>query len=105
MHEGAIVAMDTPAALLGALGREILEVRVAGNPTAALLALRGRGIAGDDAFTVASSITVPLHQHTAADALRGVEDAGVRVVATATRPPSLDDVYLRLTGTRLDLAA
>jgi hypothetical protein len=30
-----------------------------------------------------------------------VEEFGAHVTATTTRPPSLDDVYLRLTGTRL----
>src|SRR5216110_2489993 len=36
MHAGEIVALDTPEALLAGLGDELLELRVQGNPTAAL---------------------------------------------------------------------
>src|SRR4051795_332383 len=56
MHLGEVVALDTPAALLAALGREIVELRVDGDPALALALLRSRGIAGDDAFTVGSRL-------------------------------------------------
>ena len=36
IHEGALVALDSPKALLAALGREILEFRVDGSPDRAL---------------------------------------------------------------------
>src|SRR5947208_11227447 len=50
VHEGRIVAMDSPRALLAALGREIVELRVAGEADAALATLRATGIANGDAF-------------------------------------------------------
>jgi ABC-2 type transport system ATP-binding protein len=107
MHEGRIVALDSPAGLLGALGAEILEVRAPGGPDAeaALTALRAKGVAGDDAFAVGATLTVPLHGWAPADALRAVEATGVRLAGVSTRPPSLDDVYLRLTGVRIADAA
>ena len=105
MHQGEIVALDTPAALLGALGSEILEVRVDASATAALLTMRTAGIAGDDAFTVGATVTIPLHEHTAASALATLHEIDVRTTAVSTRRPTLDDVYLRLTGSRLDVAA
>ena len=40
IHGGAIVALDTPAALLAGLGDELLELRVDGDVSAALGALR-----------------------------------------------------------------
>ncbi len=43
----------------GALGPEIVEVRVDGDPHQALAAMRGGGVAGDDAFAVGSTVTVP----------------------------------------------
>jgi ABC-2 type transport system ATP-binding protein len=107
MHRGAIVALDRPAGLLAALGDEVLELRVGGAAaaSAALAALRAAGIAGADAFALGATLTVPLHGRTAGDAVAAVRAGGGRLAAVATRPPSLDDVYLRLTGVRLAEAA
>jgi ABC-2 type transport system ATP-binding protein len=105
MHAGRIVALDTPAALLAGLGRELLELRVPGDVSAAALALRARGIAGDDAFSVGSTLTVPLHDHAGADAIAAIGDLGLAAMSIGTREPTLDDVYLRLTGGRLAEAA
>jgi len=105
MHQGCIVALDSPARLLAGLGGEIVELRVEGDAERALASLRARGIADDDAFTVGSTLTVPLHERTAAEALRALEAAGLGTAAISTRRPTLDDVYLRLTGGRLPAAA
>jgi ABC-2 type transport system ATP-binding protein len=105
IHAGRIVALDTPGALLAQLGREIVELRVDGDATTALASLRTRGIAGDDAFTVGSTLTVPLHDRTAAHAIAVIHDADVAASSVSTRHPTLDDVYLRLTGGRLADAA
>ena len=104
MHAGRIVALDTPVALLAELGREILELRVKGSPREALDALRTRGIVGDEAFTVGATLTVPLHDAGAGDAIAAVNELGI-ATAISTRQPTLDDVYLRLTGDRLAAAA
>src|SRR5205823_7726356 len=40
MHAGRLVALDQPATLLAALGDQMLELRVDGDPTAALARLR-----------------------------------------------------------------
>jgi len=105
IHEGRIVALDTPKALLDTLGTEIVELRIDGPAEAALAALRSRGIAGDDAFTVGSTLTVPLHRHTSGEALAAIHDSRLPVAALSTRRPTLDDVYLRLTGDRITAAA
>jgi len=105
MHEGRIVALDSPHALLQSLGREILELRVAGDMHTALAALRSRGIARDDTFAVGSMLTVPLHDGNGADAVRALGELGLATTAVGTRQPTLDDVYLRLTGDRLAEAA
>lgn len=101
VHLGRIVAMDTAAGLRSRLGTQILELRVNTDPAAALAALRARQLAGDDAFTVGATLTIPLHDVTARDAVGVVTDLGLSTSAISTRPPTLDDVYLRLTGTRL----
>ena len=105
MHEGRIVAMDSPSALLAGLGREIVEIRVADDPAAALGALRSHGIANGDAFAVGSSLTIPLRDGSAHNAVAAITGLGIDTEAITTRVPTLDDVYLRLTGTRLDEAA
>ncbi|MFL5883801.1 MAG: ABC transporter ATP-binding protein [Thermoleophilaceae bacterium] len=106
MHEGEIVALDTPRHLLEGLGKAIVELRVEnGNASASLAPLRAMGIAGPDAFTVGSTITVPLHEHSAAQAVAAIDAAGIRTRAISTREPTLDDVYLRLTGATLAHAA
>jgi ABC-2 type transport system ATP-binding protein len=105
MHEGSIVALDTPLALLATLGREIVELRVDGPAEPVLAAVRARGIAGDDAFVVGSTLTVPVHHGSAADAVGAIHDARLPIAALSTRTPTLDDVYLRLTGDRIAAAA
>jgi ABC-2 type transport system ATP-binding protein len=105
IHAGEIVALDTPAALLTGLGREIVELRIDGDAGSALVSLRARGLAGDDAFAVGSTLTVPLHDRTAADTTAAVHELGLVTTAIASRQPTLDDVYLRLTGDRLAEAA
>jgi ABC-2 type transport system ATP-binding protein len=104
IHEGEIVALDTPRALLADLGGEIVELRVEGDGAAALALLRARGVAGEDAFNVGSTLTVPLHDRGAADAIGAVSEAGLDPLQISSRNPSLDDVYLRLTGGRLAAA-
>src|ERR671931_578521 len=105
IHEGTIVALDSPAALRAELGEKIVELRVRDNAQRTLELLRGQSIAGDDAFTVGATITVPLHERGAPEAIAAIEQAGVRSAAITTREPTLDDVYLRLTGGQLSAAA
>ena len=104
MHRGRIVALDTPERLRAGLGRELVELRVDGDPAGALATLRSRGIARDDAFAVGSSLTVPLNGHTSSDAIAAIQELGL-AAAVSARQPTLDDVYLRLTGGRLAEAA
>ncbi len=105
IHEGALVALDSPRALLAELGREILEFRVDGSAERALASLRERRIAGADAFAIGARITVPLHQHAATEALAAIESEHLRASEITIRVPNLDDVYLQLTGGALREAA
>jgi ABC-2 type transport system ATP-binding protein len=105
IHEGSLVALDRPQAMLAGLGGELLEFRVPGNAPIALDSLRRRGIAGEDAFAVGARVTVPLHERPPSEALAVLESEQLRASEIATRPPNLDDVYLRLTGGSLREAA
>jgi ABC-type multidrug transport system ATPase subunit len=102
MHQGAIVAMDRPDALLAGLGPELVELRVGKDPDGALAAMRARGLAAGDAFAVGSTLTIPLgSHHSARDTITAIESLGIDTEAMTTRKPTLDDVYLQLTGSRL----
>ena len=105
VHEGSIVALDTPGALLAGLGGELLELRVDGDTAVALAALGAHGIAAAEAYVVGARLIVPLHGSTAADAISAIGAAGLVASQISTREPTLDDVYLRLTGDGLALAA
>jgi len=105
VHEGRIVALDRPQALLEALGPEIVELRVHGPGEPLLSFLRERAVIGDGAFVLGSTLTLPLRGTPAHELQAVVAEFGAAVVATTTRPPSLDDVYLNLTGARLAVAA
>jgi ABC-2 type transport system ATP-binding protein len=105
MHAGEIVALDAPGALRGGLGEEIVELRVDGDADDALARLRARGVAGPDAFAVGSTLTLPLSERRSADAIAEIGLLELPLGSVSSRRPSLDDVYLRLTGGRLAEAA
>jgi ABC-2 type transport system ATP-binding protein len=101
MHAGRIVALDRPANLLAALGDHMLELRVDTDPTGALALLRRHGIAGNDAFALGATLTIPVRGPATDATLAEIRATGLAPTATSTRPPTLDDVYLRLTGDTL----
>ena len=105
VHEGKIVALDKPQSLLDKLGTEIVELRIDAPGEPLLSFLRQRAVIGDGAFVLGSTLTLPLRGTRARDVFDAVDDFGAAVIATTTRPPSLDDVYLNLTGGRLAAAA
>jgi len=105
MHLGRIVALGTPAELRAELGAEIGEIRVEGDGHRALARLREHGIADDDSFVVGSTLTVPLPDGGATAAIAAVDALELGALSVGARKPTLDDVYLRLTGGRLAEAA
>ena len=104
VHEGELVALDSPRALLQGLGHEVLEFRADGDPQLALDVLRTRGIAGEDAFAVGARVTLPLHDVAATEALAAIESESLRALEITTREPNLDDVYLKFTGSLREAA-
>jgi ABC-2 type transport system ATP-binding protein len=105
IHRGEIVALDTPAMLLAGLGTEILELRVEGDGDAALSSIRARGVATSDAFAIGSSLTIALDGRPAGEVIAAITEAEVNASGFSTRSPTLDDVYLRLTGAPIADAA
>jgi ABC-2 type transport system ATP-binding protein len=101
VHAGTIVALDSPKQLLARLGDDIVEVRVTGSAQAALSRLRNRGLADDDAFAIGATLTIPLHAHSSQAIVDELAAADVGTPSVAVRKPTLDDVYLQLTGASL----
>ena len=104
VSDGCIVALDTPAALLGRLGREVVEVRVDRDATAELRRLRDLRVTNGDSFVVGNSIHIPVHDRSPHELIAAIGDAGLRTKAIATRAPTLDDVFLQLTGKSLEVS-
>ena len=105
IHDGALVALDTPQALLAGLGAQILEFRAERDPQAAIERPREHRVARDDAFAVGARVTVPLHEASVGEALAVLESERLQASEIASRAPTLDDVYLQLTGGALRAAA
>ena len=102
MHEGRIIAEGAPAELLAAFGEQVLDVEASGQPAAVTAALRTAGVPVDDALEIGSTLTIPLANGMGDAAARTLRGANGIVRSVSLRKPTLDDVYLRLTGARLD---
>jgi ABC-2 type transport system ATP-binding protein len=97
VEAGKIAACDTPTNLLGTLGDQILEVRVQ-DTAKAVQSLRSAGISENDILTIGSTVTASLRGLSNDLALQHLRSTGVAIRSATTRNPTLDDVYLRLTG-------
>jgi ABC-2 type transport system ATP-binding protein len=101
MHRGEIVAMNSPRALRAELGRELVELRAHDDAELTLQQLQSEGAANGNTFLVGQSIYIPLRDQSTSDVVGAIERSGIRTVLISTREPTLDDVYLRLTGGQL----
>ncbi len=102
MHEGRLVALGSPASLLATIGAEVVELRASSERDAQRMvaSLRARRIAGDDVLAVGRTVTLPIRERER-DISGALAELDPPAVATTTRLPHLDDVYLRLTGERI----
>lgn len=100
MHDGRIVALDTPTALLAELGDEVVEMRVEGDVQPVLRQLQRAGLAGEGVYAIGSTVTLPVHYCPASETLAVIGRLQLPLSALSARRPTLDDVYLRLTSVR-----
>lgn len=109
VDHGRTVANGTPSELKRQVGGTIIEARVHRQeelaPVAAALARLDRREPRIDAATRSVIISVDPTQFGPMDALRAVEGSGVDVEELALRQPTLDEVFLALTGQPVDDAA
>jgi ABC-2 type transport system ATP-binding protein len=100
IDHGVVIAEGTPAELKVQVGGERLEVRLddGARQEAAVAALST--IAAERPFCEDGTLLVPLRERRGAiaDAVRRLDEAGIGIDDIALRQPTLDDVFLRLTG-------
>jgi ABC-2 type transport system ATP-binding protein len=96
IDHGKVIAEGTSDELKARMGGERLEVtlRDTGDEAKAIEALKG---ICDDVHAEFPLVTVP-GNIPVADAVRALDDAGVTIDDIAIRRPTLDDVFLTLTG-------
>jgi ABC-2 type transport system ATP-binding protein len=100
IDQGKVIAQGTGAELKDRVGGDRLEVRLADDAQAdqaitALAAVTSEQPALRDGLVTAS---VSRRDGTMVEALRRLDDAGVEVADLTLRRPTLDDVFLSLTG-------
>jgi daunorubicin resistance ABC transporter ATP-binding subunit len=100
VDEGHVIANDTPAQLKARLGSTVIEIGL-GDASTASRAYDVLARAGASSPELEDS-TVRLTTHEGArllvEALRALDGGGVVPVTLTVREPSLDDVFLALTG-------
>jgi ABC-2 type transport system ATP-binding protein len=99
---GRVVACDSPANLLDALGPEVLELRV-DEPQEAEVTILAAGVGSADLLVIGTTVTVLLREHPADALVASLREQGLVLRSVTTRRPTFDDVYLRLTGGRIDV--
>jgi ABC-2 type transport system ATP-binding protein len=100
VDHGVVIAEGAPDELKDQVGGERLEIRLGerGTREQAIAALRP--ISEEEPACVDGLLSVPLRSHQAAiaEAVRRLDEAGVGIDDIAVRRPTLDDVFLTLTG-------
>jgi ABC-2 type transport system ATP-binding protein len=107
VDDGRIIAEGTAGDLKRKVGATIIEVRLAdaaaaGEASSKLAAIGATEIRGDD-HTVA--VTVEEGGRAAVDVVRTLDASGLAPESLTVREPTLDDVFLQLTGQHVRSAA
>jgi ABC-2 type transport system ATP-binding protein len=106
IDHGRAVASGTPSELKQQAGRNVIEVHVRDQTdlpsVAAALAALDHGEAQVEEATRRVSVGVEAGSDRLRDALGALDAAGVAVDDIALRPPTLDEVFLALTGQGID---
>ena len=103
---GALIAEGTAGELKDRLGEDVVDLRVADRARGreALDALRDLAATEPRLDVTAGRISLPVRHGSGilAEVVRRIDGAGIEVAELALHRPSLDDVFLTLTGRRTD---
>ena len=100
IDQGRVIAEGTPAQLKAKLGQDVLELTVAGEDQAAQAKELLEGLGSESPRAHERTITVPVLEGSASlfEAVRRLDSANVEILNLSLRQPSLDEVFLALTG-------
>jgi ABC-2 type transport system ATP-binding protein len=104
VDHGRVIAEGTPAELKADLGATVLVVTLADKESASGAGALLAEVAGSEPMIEDTTVEVTVESgaRVAAEALRALDQHGLTVTGLTLREPSLDDVFLRLTGHRAD---
>jgi ABC-2 type transport system ATP-binding protein len=100
IDQGLVIAEGTPNELKARVGGDRLDIHLCDGQRGEEAVAALTSIASDRPFVEDGSVLVPVAQRrgTIADAVRRLDDAGIAIDDIAVRTPTLDDVFLNLTG-------
>jgi ABC-2 type transport system ATP-binding protein len=102
IDEGRVIAQGTPDELKSRVGADVVELHALDIPTmsraAGILRSLGLGEPATDPATRRCSIVAPAGSKLLPIIVRALNDAGVAVEDLSLRRPTLDEVFLALTG-------
>jgi ABC-2 type transport system ATP-binding protein len=105
VDRGEIIALDRPAALADAVGRQLLELTVDREPTPILAALAEVGLSTTEPLRSGATVSIASSEPPEAltERLNALALSRLGVTATTVRPTTLNDVFLILTARRAAL--
>jgi ABC-2 type transport system ATP-binding protein len=100
IDRGRVIAEGTPDELKNQVGGERLEIHLCDGHRGEEAVTALAAIASERPFVENGSVRVPVAQRrgTIAAAVRRLDDAGIAIDDIAVHTPTLDDVFLNLTG-------
>jgi len=100
VDKGRVIAEGTPAQLKASLGATVLDVSMNDPESAAEVAVMVAGVASKPANLLGTNVEVPVDDgpRAAVEVLRLLDQRGLVPAGFVLREPSLDDVFLALTG-------
>jgi daunorubicin resistance ABC transporter ATP-binding subunit len=107
IDHGRVIAQGTPDELKGQAGRDVIEIHARRRDDLPRVAAVLASICADDQPRVDDStrrVTLPVDQGcgTLPDAVRALDSSGIEVDDIALRRPTLDEVFLTLTGEHIE---
>jgi len=107
IDQGRVIAEGTPSELKSRAGRDVIEVHARDRAALPLVAEALRGLGGEPRVEIATrrvAITVDTGTDRLMDAVRALDSRGIDIEDIALRRPTLDEVFLTLTGKPIDTA-
>ena len=104
LNEGRLVAEGTPGELKRTVGDDVVVARVVGDAEAAARAIEGvAGISNIEVYGDEVSAATGDGAAAVSPVAVALATAGVEVAELSIRPTTLDDVFLELTGARIEV--